>query len=108
MSRFQGVLYIHIVSETRCNVRLCHLCTVSRNVILTPAHQQDILVVVTRCHSAYVETLAAIFELRTAPAGDLVDAVKQVLRMGRLKEAVVCIFTFGVQDHFSMTEVLST
>lgn len=83
---------------------LAHFLSV-RNAALTVQHQRDILDVLARCHTCYLELLSSIFQLHTAPVEDLVKLVRQVLECGRMKEAAVYIATFGIQDRFSLDQV---
>lgn len=61
--------------------------------------------VLKRGNTTYLDSLTAIFQLRSAPRSELVRLVKQVLEAGRLKEGVVFIYTFGIQEQFRMEEV---
>ena len=81
------------------------LTALPRNACLTLQHQRDILEILTRCHTCYLDLLSSIFNLHTAPVEDLVNLVRQVLESGRLKEAAVYICTFGIQEKFSMEQV---
>ena len=81
------------------------LSLLSRNAILTSQHQRDVLDIIDRCHTIFLEPLCSIFNLCAAPVDDLVELVRRVLDSSRIKEAVVLVYTFGLQDRFSMEQV---
>ena len=73
--------------------------------MVTENHQRDILTILSRGHTTYLDHLTSIFQLHTAPPDELVKLVRRVLDAGRLKEGVVFIATFEIQHRFSMEQV---
>lgn len=76
-----------------------------RNAHLTRHHQSSVLSLLVVSHTHFIDELTAIFELRSFPKEKLVMAVQEQLNVGRLKEAVICAFTFGVQRFFKTEQV---
>ena len=73
--------------------------------MLTVQHQQDVLALLSVSHSNLMEELAEVYELRSLPAQELVAATQCQLDQRRIKEAVVCAYTLGVQRHFNTAHV---
>ncbi|CAI8012587.1 Exonuclease mut-7 homolog [Geodia barretti] len=80
--------------------------TLQNPPVLRESHQEEVLSLMTDTHLNMMDELCQVFRLRSADTDLLIDLVHRLLAEDKMKEAVTYAWTFRIQSHFGLEEML--